>query len=519
MTLNKFMGAAVVRAALLSLGLILWAVGPAQAFTVYAKTLTGDPVALEVQSSDTIASVKAQIETAKGFASARQRLIFAGQLLADANTLAFYNIQPGTTLHLVVTRGVPTVTAISPATGTVAGGTSVTITGTDLTDASSVTIGGIPVASYTVVSDIVIMATTPAGAAGTASVGVTTVGGSSTANSLFTYVSASSASPSIDPNVRGLLVAQVAATVRTARQATDTVQRRLEILHGDDTAAFSNGLASRLHVWTAGTIIFGDQSLGGQAHPNRFTASDLVAGVDTEVEHGLKAGLAASLSVDRTKINNDSASNNAMGLAGTAYVSWQVAPGVYLDSLAGYGHLDFSTQRDDAQALSRLAGNRSGSVLFASMLASLEQQWGAVSLAPYGGVEIVHGRLNGYTETGNAEAALRFAPATLNAQGLVLGLRGQYDLPLSWGMLSPMARLQYRHGLSGSVTQSMAYAAAPTTNYALSLPGTERNSLATSLGLRATALSGLSAQLDYLATASMNGRQSDGLRATVAIPF
>jgi LPXTG-motif cell wall-anchored protein len=131
MVLNKFMGAAVVRAVLLSLGLILWAVGPAQAFTLYAKTLTGDPVALEVQSSDTIASVKAQIETAKGFASARQRLIFAGQLLADANTLAFYNIQPGTTLHLVVTRGVPTVTAISPATGTVAGGTSVTITGTD----------------------------------------------------------------------------------------------------------------------------------------------------------------------------------------------------------------------------------------------------------------------------------------------------------------------------------------------------------------------------------------------------
>ncbi|MBN8422717.1 MAG: IPT/TIG domain-containing protein [Verrucomicrobia bacterium] len=84
-------------------------------------------------------------------------------------------------------QGAPTVSAISPAGGPLAGGASVTITGTNFTGATSVTIGGASATSVTVVSSTSITCTTPAGSAGTASVLVTTPSGTNAANSLYTY--------------------------------------------------------------------------------------------------------------------------------------------------------------------------------------------------------------------------------------------------------------------------------------------------------------------------------------------
>jgi hypothetical protein len=81
-----------------------------------------------------------------------------------------------------------TVTNISPSSGTTAGGTSVTITGTNFTGATSVTIGGVPVTGFTVVSNTSITATTPAGTAGAKDVVVTTPDGSGTGTNLYTYV-------------------------------------------------------------------------------------------------------------------------------------------------------------------------------------------------------------------------------------------------------------------------------------------------------------------------------------------
>jgi MSHA biogenesis protein MshQ len=93
----------------------------------------------------------------------------------------------------------PTVTAISPTSGPTAGGTSVTITGTNFTGATSVTIGGVAATGITVVNATTITATTPAGTAGAKNVVVTTPGGSGTGTNLFTYVGVSTvtASPTL----------------------------------------------------------------------------------------------------------------------------------------------------------------------------------------------------------------------------------------------------------------------------------------------------------------------------------
>ena len=104
------------------------------------------------------------------------------------NVAVTVNGETGTLTNGFTYITVPSVSSVSPSSGPAAGGTAITITGTNFATGATVTFGSAAATNVVVVSSTSITATTPAGSAGAVTVTVTVSGqGGSLANG-FTYI-------------------------------------------------------------------------------------------------------------------------------------------------------------------------------------------------------------------------------------------------------------------------------------------------------------------------------------------
>lgn len=84
-----------------------WATLPT-GFYLNVELPSGETIALDVESGDSIDNIKGKLETKTKIAAGEQHLYYGGKLLVDGRTLANYNIQKGSTLLLTTKiKGTP----------------------------------------------------------------------------------------------------------------------------------------------------------------------------------------------------------------------------------------------------------------------------------------------------------------------------------------------------------------------------------------------------------------------------
>jgi|GEM_PF-2467751 len=162
----------------------------------------------------------------------------------------------GRTYTVEVTDAPPTITNVSPSSGTTTGGTVVTITGTNLSTVTSVMFdgAGAGIVSVTATS---IQVDTPAHAAGTVDVTVTTSGGTATAQGAYTFTAPSTPVTlvsSLNPSNYGDSVTFTATLEDDAATGTITFY--------DDATAISGAVTV-----VSGAASFTTSSLSGGTHP------------------------------------------------------------------------------------------------------------------------------------------------------------------------------------------------------------------------------------------------------------
>ncbi len=142
----------------------------------------------------------------------------------------------------------PTVTSLSPTSGPTAGGTSVTITGTNFAGATAVKFGATSATTFTVNTATSVTATAPAGTAGTVDVTVTTTGGTSatSAGDQYTYQAATSltiSAPTVTFPANGVVTVTVSSTAGTptgnATLSVDGGAALTQPLNGSGVATFT----------------------------------------------------------------------------------------------------------------------------------------------------------------------------------------------------------------------------------------------------------------------------------------
>ena len=72
-------------------------------FYVAVKTLTGKSITVYIQPYDTVDDLKTKVQEIEGIPPDQQRFVFAGEQLEDDHKLLIdYNVQAGSTIHLIL---------------------------------------------------------------------------------------------------------------------------------------------------------------------------------------------------------------------------------------------------------------------------------------------------------------------------------------------------------------------------------------------------------------------------------
>lgn len=211
----------------------------------------------------------------------------------------------------------------------------------------------------------------------------------------------------------------------------------------------------RLSYWTGGYVDFGGDKAGGVRFSH--TTVGVTTGADYRFSPAITAGMGIGFGRDVSDIGDSGTRSNGRALSTALYGSYH--PGsFFVDGLLGHGLMDFDSRRAVTGTDTVARGSRSGRQLFTSLTSGYEFRSPDSLISPYARLQYDRTWLDGFSETGAGAFSLAYAPQTISQVVTGAGLRGEHSVPLRWGMLRLLGRLEYAQLLSDSGSARVGYA-------------------------------------------------------------
>lgn len=210
--------------------------------------------------------------------------------------------------------------------------------------------------------------------------------------------------------------------------------------------------------WSTGYVSFGSADPTAQRSGIEFNTSGVSAGVDYRFGRQLILGVGIGYGRDSTKIGDRGTRSDAEAYNAAVYGSYRPFDKFFIDGVLGYGALRFNSQRFMVDDGTFAFGSRSGNQVFGSLTAAYQFRWDGLMVSPYGRINAAWVTLNAFTETGGLGGALAFSSQSAEFYTAVLGLRAKYTIPTEWGAVAPRVRVEYHHDFSGTSTIFLQYA-------------------------------------------------------------
>jgi outer membrane autotransporter protein len=284
--------------------------------------------------------------------------------------------------------------------------------------------------------------------------------------------------------------------VDTRAATSDNSVRKSET--GGGAAADKPDSFASWGAFVIGNVEIGRQSTTDEAAGFKITTKGVTVGTDYRFRNNNVLGAGVTFPKADTDFDAGLGKQTTKGYGFSVFGTYVPTANAYIDAILNAGHNTYDGQR--TQVVGGFAtSHTSGDQLGLAVGAGYAFNRGPLALTPYGRVEYIDVKVNGFDESGDSREALTIGEQRTKATTLTAGGQVSYALSTNWGVLLPNARIELQHIANRNIKNGTAVL---TTNPAffpgnLSILGEDRTFGTYALGLSAVFPRGVSAFFNY----------------------